>query len=247
MTIAVITGAGSGIGAETAARLAGAGYTVALCGRRADRLERTRQGLPGTAHSVHPGDLTDVTAVRRVAAQITGTHDGVDVLVHAAGGLAHVESVDDDGDGLSAVAADLGASFAANVLSTALLTHALGPSLRDGRGRVIAVSSIAGQRGGGLGYASAKAAVHGWAYDRARAVGPRGITVNVVAPGYTAGTEFFGDAMTPARHERLVAETLTKRAGRPGDVAATIEFLASAEAGHLTAQVIGVNGGALPG
>ncbi|WP_156742239.1 SDR family NAD(P)-dependent oxidoreductase [Occultella aeris] len=246
MEIAVITGAGSGIGAATAARLAGDGYTVALCGRRPDRLERTRAGLPGKGHSVHPGDLTDVAQVRRAAAEITERHDGVDVLVHAAGGLVDAEPVV-DGDGLGAVAADLSSSFAANVLSTALLTHALGPALRGRRGRVVAVGSIAGQRGGGLGYASAKAALHGWAYDRARALGSRGITVNVVAPGYTSGTEFFGDAMTDARHARLIGETLTKRAGEPGDIAATIAFLASADAGHLTAQVIGVNGGALPG
>jgi 3-oxoacyl-[acyl-carrier protein] reductase len=106
---------------------------------------------------------------------------------------------------------------------------------------------VAAQRGGAGPYSAAKAALHGWAYDLARQFGPDGITVNVVAPGYTAGTEFFGSRITPESHARRVAETLVGRAGLPQDVAAAIRFLASPDAGYVTGQVLGVNGGTVFG
>ncbi len=107
------------------------------------------------------------------------------------------------------------------------------------------LSSIAAYRGSGTGaYAAAKAGLHPYAHDLARELGPRGITVNVVAPGYVEDTEFFGDTMDDARRQRLVADTSTGRAGIPGDVAGTLHWLASPAAGHITSQVIQVNGGA---
>lgn len=68
--------------------------------------------------------------------------------------------------------------------------------------------------------------------------------MNVVAPGYVEDTEFFGDGMDEERHARLVAETSPGRAGTPGDVATTLHWLASHGAGHITSQIIQVNGGA---
>jgi len=75
----------------------------------------------------------------------------------------------------------------------------------------------------------------------------RGITVNVVSPGLTLGSEFFRDTLTEARKQRLVAETHNGRPGTTADVAATVIFLASPSAGHVTGQVIHVNGGAYLG
>lgn len=241
MENAVISGAGSGIGRATAIRLARAGYAVALCGRRRDRLEATRDQLDGEGHTVHAVDLTAPSQVGRAARAIFEDHPKPAALVHCAGGLTSVSA-----EGLSGVADGLVEAFRANVVSTAVLTAALADGVPDRRGRVVAVGSIAGLRGGGQDYGTAKAALHGWVFDRARVLGRRGITVNLVAPGYTADTDFFGDGMTRARHERLVAETLTGRAGEPGDVAAAIEYLVSPAAGHMTAQVVQVNGGALP-
>lgn len=84
--------------------------------------------------------------------------------------------------------------------------------------------------------------MHPYAHDLARELGPRGITANVVAPGYIEDTEFFGPQIDPERRERLVNDTQNKRAGTPGDVAATLHWLASPGAGHVTSQVIQVNG-----
>jgi NAD(P)-dependent dehydrogenase (short-subunit alcohol dehydrogenase family) len=66
-------------------------------------------------------------------------------------------------------------------------------------------------------------------------------------PGYTTGTEFFGDSMSPERHERLVGQTLVGRPGEPDDVAAAVSYLASPAAGYVTGQILQVNGGAALG
>lgn len=240
--VAVVSGAGSGIGRSIAERLAGQSYRLALCGRRPERLDETLGALAGSGHTAHPGNLSVVADVRTVAEGIADHHGSVDALVHCAGGL--VSRADDS---LASVEGEMVDTFRSNVLTAALLTEALQPYLRDGRGRVVATSSIAALRGGGGAYSTAKAALHGWAVDQARRLGERGITVNVVAPGYTTGTEFFGAGVSDERHRRLVDETMVGRAGQPVDVAATVAFLVSTEAQHLTAQVIQVNGGALPG
>jgi len=89
--------------------------------------------------------------------------------------------------------------------------------------------------------------VEAWIADLAAELGQRGITANVVSPGLTLGSEFFRDRLTDARMQRLVSETRNGRAGTPADVAATVAFLASPEAGHITGQVVHVNGGAYLG
>jgi 3-oxoacyl-[acyl-carrier protein] reductase len=81
--------------------------------------------------------------------------------------------------------------------------------------------------------------------ELARGLGPRGVTANVVAPGYTEDTEFFGDSMNAERRDRLLSETFTGRAGRPEDIAGLVAFLLSPAGRHLSGQVLHVNGGAL--
>lgn len=108
---------------------------------------------------------------------------------------------------------------------------------------MVTIGSIAGRRGGGS-YGAAKAAVEAWTAELAFKLGGRGITANVVSPGFIEDTEFFGGAMTDQRQATLIAQTANGRAGTPADVAATVAFLTSPEAGHITGQVIPVNGGA---
>lgn len=240
MERALVTGGGTGIGRGVAELLAEDGYSVSIVGRRPAPLEETLDRLTGGPHSRISADVSTITGVQKVAAAVSD-RGRLDALVHCAGGLG-----DSDGDDLSTLYEQMLDSFRTNVVSVAMLTEALAPMLRDGRGRVAAIGSIAAFRGGGIAYASSKSALHGWAFTAARAFGRRGVTVNVVAPGYIADTELFGDGPTDARRRRLVDETMVGKAGLPADVAAMTAFLVSAGAGHVTAQVIGVNGGALP-
>ncbi len=167
------------------------------------------------------------------------------MLVNNAGGNTDFDR-EPSGDGdLAGLSAAWRANLEANVLSAVLVTAALTPRLTDDA-RVISFSSIAAWRGAGS-YGAAKAAVEAWNADLARELGPRGITANVVSPGLTLGSEFFRDSLTETRRQRLVDETHTGRPGTTTDVAATVMFLASPAAGHVTGQVIHVNGGAYLG
>ncbi|MEU4717542.1 SDR family oxidoreductase [Micromonospora purpureochromogenes] len=243
--LAVVSGGGTGIGAAVALGLAGDGCDVLVVGRRAGVLAEAAGridaavGRPGAVTPV-VADLTDPEQVDRVRAAVG--ERAVDVLVNNAGGY-----LGGDTGTLPGVAAHWRANFDANVLTAVLLTEALRPALRRPGGRVILLSSIAAQRGGGGAYSAAKAALHGWAYDLATQLGPEQVTVNVVSPGYVADTEFFGDRMTPEGHAKRVAATLVGRAGEPDDVAAAVRYLAGPSAGYVTGQVLGVNGGSVLG
>jgi 3-oxoacyl-[acyl-carrier protein] reductase len=108
---------------------------------------------------------------------------------------------------------------------------------------VISIGTIGAERGGGS-YGAAKAALASWNADLSSEIGPRGVTANVISPGYIAGTGFFRDRLTSQRRETLIAATHDKRPGRPDDIAETAYFLASPGARHITGQTIHVNGGA---
>ncbi|MFE6827587.1 SDR family NAD(P)-dependent oxidoreductase [Streptomyces sp. NPDC057690] len=237
----VISGGGTGIGLAAARVFAADGDRVLLIGRRAEVLEKA--GVAGAL--TYAADLSEPEQVRGVARFVEAEFATVDVLVHGAGGAGHLEPPSDSADPLDRVAHDWTVNFRGNTLSAALLTEALKDRLASPGGRVLFVSSIAAYRGSGSGaYGGAKAALHPYTRDLARELGPRGITANLVAPGYVEDTGFFGDAIEPARRERLVGETFTGRAGTPGDIAATLHWLASPGAGHVTSQVVQVNGGA---
>lgn len=243
--LAVISGGGTGIGAASAQVLAADGYDVLVVGRRGAVLTAMAKrigvdlGRPDAVEAV-PADLTDPAQVTRVVGAVGDRP--VDVIVNNAGGYRR-----GDGPSLSGTVDQWRANFETNVLTAVLLTEALRPALRRPGGRVILISSIAAQRGGGGPYSAAKAALHGWAYDLAVELGPEQITVNVVSPGYVADTDFFGGRMTPQRHADRVAATLVGRAGTPADIAAAIRYLAGPDAGYVTGQVLGVNGGSVLG
>jgi 3-oxoacyl-[acyl-carrier protein] reductase len=237
----VISGGGTGIGLAAAQTFAAEGDRVLLLGRRSEVLEKA--GVPGAL--TYAADLGDVDAVRGVVGFVEREFGTVDVLIHSAGGTGQLEPPVESADPLDAVAHNWTVNFRLNLLTAALLTEGLKDRLASPGGRVLFVSSIAAYRGSGSGaYAAAKAGLHPYAHDLARDLGPRGITANVVAPGYIEDTEFFGAAIDPARRERLIGDTSTGRAGTPRDVAATLHWLASAGAGHVTSQVVQVNGGA---
>lgn len=239
--VSVVTGGGTGIGRTVAAEFAGNGDRVIIVGRREDVLTEAAKTIDGDVRPI-TADLSDPGDVARARDVIADEYGRVDVLVNNAGG--NTDLSDPGGDRISDLARQWTRNFQANVLTAVLTTEALGDMLADD-GRVVLVSSIAAIRGSGAGsYGSVKAALHPYAYNLATALGPRGITVNVVVPGFIEDTEFFGGAMTEERRATLIGQTANRRAGRPADVAATVGWLVSPSAGHVTAQIIQVNGGA---
>jgi 3-oxoacyl-[acyl-carrier protein] reductase len=245
-TLAIVSGGGTGIGRAIARALAADGEHVRILGRRADVLHDAATAIDAELGEARvralPVDLTDADAVAGLRERL-GPDARVRVLVNCAGGTGPAPGSTD----LAGVAARWRATLDTNLLSAVLLTEAVLPCLARPGGRVIAISSIAAQRGGGRAYAASKAALHGYVYALASDLGREGITVNAVAPGYVEDTEFFGDSMTEERRSGLIGATMVGRAGTPDDVAAAVRYLASPAAGYVTGQVLSVNGGALTG
>lgn len=233
----VVTGGGTGIGLAVARRFATAGDDVVIVGRRRDVLVSAAASIGERARPL-VCDLTDPDAVEALLELLP---ERIDVLVNNAGSRELAV-----GTGPHAVLARWRGDFERNVLTAVLLTESVRDRLTVGSGRVVTISSIAALRGAGS-YGASKAALHAWNYTLAAQLGPSGITANVVAPGTIAGTEFFGSRWNEAEANRRAGRTLVGRIGEPGDVAAAVEFLASAEAGFITGEILHCNGGELLG
>nr|WP_230416341.1 SDR family oxidoreductase [Micromonospora tarapacensis] len=241
--MAVVSGGGTGIGRAIAAELA-ARHEVVLLGRRAEVLKQAAEELTRGGGSVRAvaADLCEPDDVRRAADEITDGGRTVDVLVNNAGGNFAPHPADD----LATIREQYLRNLGGNVLPVVLLTQALLPALRRPGGRIVTVTSIAAFRGN-ASYGAAKAALHPWSTELAGQLAAGGITVNVVAPGYVAGTEFFRDRMTPEFHRQRSAQAPVGRGGTVTDIAGLVGYLAGAGAGFVTGQIIQINGGALMG
>ena len=234
----VVTGGGTGIGKAIAAAFAQEGNAVVVTGRRSDVLATAANQIGANATAV-PFDAADPAQVEHALTELPAT---VDVLVNTAGGNTDIGAPEPVT--LAQLAAAWRANLDSNVLSAILMTAALRPRLARG-GAVISFSSIAAHRQGAGSYSAAKAAIEAWNMTLAHDIGADQITANVIAPGFIDDTEFFRGRMTDERRQTLIAQTATGRGGRPADIAATVLFLASPGARHITGQVIHVNGGAL--
>lgn len=241
--VVVVTGGGTGIGRAIALRFAAGGDRVFVTGRRREPLEETARAAAGSTApariTAHVCDGTQPDQLRALAAALP---EQVDVLVNNAGG--NTDFAGPEPAGLESLADQWRANFEANVVTAVLTTELLADRLATG-GRVISFGSIAADKPSGS-YGAAKAALAAWNLSAAARLGPRGITANVVAPGYIGETEFFHGTLTDERRATLIGSTATKRAGVPGDIAETVWFLASPGARHITGQVVQVNGGAQP-
>jgi 3-oxoacyl-[acyl-carrier protein] reductase len=246
--LAVVSGGGTGIGLAVATGLLADGLDVVLLGRRPDVLERAAEGLragcAGGSVTALRCDAGDPSDVQRCAEEVAGQERAVDAVVANAGAPAARLAGDAP---LDQVAASWLDAYRANVLSAVLLTTALEPLLRRPGGRVILVGSRAATTGGATpAYVAAKAALNGWVLSLAARLGPEGITANVVAPGYTADTELVAGRIPPERHAALLTGIAAGRPATSIEVAAVVRFLASRAAAYVNAQVVGVDGGAVP-
>ncbi|MGC5013653.1 SDR family NAD(P)-dependent oxidoreductase [Streptosporangium sp. DT93] len=235
----VVTGGGTGIGYAIAEAFAAQGDRVTITGRREQVLEEAA-GRLGVSYAAF--NAANPVAVGEALGLLPGR---VDVLVNNAGGNTNLDRPP-SGEDLMEVAESWWANLNANLLSAVLVTSALVPRLADD-GRIVTIGSIAARGTGSGSYGAAKAAVEAWTADLAAELGPRGITANVVSPGLVVETGFFRGRLTGEGVRRRVESTRNGRAGTPRDVAETVRFVASPEAGHLTGQVLHVNGGAYLG
>jgi len=207
--VAVVTGAGSGIGAATAVRLARAGYQLVLAARRADRIEALARRIRDDGGQADPAllDVTDPDAVQAFAADL----DRCDVLVNNAGGAFGADTIADSDP------ADWQAMFDVNVLGTLHVTQALLPKLiGSGAGTIVIMGSTAGFAAyeGGGGYVAAKHAEHAIAGTLRLELYDQPVRIIEIAPGMVRTDEFAlnryrGDAARAAAVYAGVAEPLT--------------------------------------
>ncbi len=246
--VAVITGAGTGIGAAVAHRFVAEGARVVLAGRRERPLRYVEAALGERALAV-PADAADGDAMAEVAAAAVARFGGIDILVANAGGHGAGTAADMPDEAWEQ-------SWRANVTTCLVAARACLPQLIARRGCVVVVSSIAGLAAApeSVGYVTAKHGVIGLARSMARDFGPRGVRVNTVCPGWvrTPMADEEMDALAALRGlpDREAAYTLAtaqvplRRPAEPAEVAATVAFLASEHASAVSGAVLTVDGGA---
>lgn len=233
---ALVTGAGSGIGAAIARALHGAGATVGLVGRNEGKLDAVAADLGARTH-VLTADLAEDGAAEDLAKRAAETLGGVDILINNAG-------ITRDGLAIRMGTQDWAAVLDVNLTAPFALAKSVARGMMKARwGRVISITSVVAATGnaGQANYCAAKAGVEGWSRALATELAPRGVTVNCIAPGFivTAMTQ----ALPDAQKEALTARIPAGRLGAPEDVAGAAVFLASDAAGYLTGHTLHVNGG----
>lgn len=241
-SVAIVTGAGSCIGAVIAVRLARR-YDLILTHRHDGRdldTVRTRVKRYGAAAVAVTGDLTDPATVDLLRREIDHAADRLEVLVSNAGAYPRIPWCDLDPDAFRQ-------QIEINLVTHAACAHLVTPAFTArGGGRIIAVSSVLTQLGRVdlAGYIAAKSGLEGLIRALARELGPHGTTVNCMRAG---SIEVPAEHTVMPDHDAMVARQLDrqciKRRGQPTDIAAAADFLASEEASFITGQCLAIDGG----
>jgi len=238
--VAIVTGAGRGIGEAIARTFASGGARVAVVSRTEANSNKVAADLNAArADSARPYavDVSDFDAVQSLAEKIVADFGRADILVNNAGITRDTLAMRMGSDDWDLVLdTNLKGSFN-------FIRAILRPMVKQRSGRIVNISSVSGLMGlaGQANYAASKSGLIGLSKSVAREVSSRGITVNVVAPG------FIETDMTAVLNEEIrkgaQAQIPQARFGAVGDIAAAVAFLASSEAGYITGQVLAVDGG----
>ena len=238
--VAIVTGAGRGLGQAIACQLASEGAKVAVVSRTEVNANRTAEEINGRSvgsAKAYAVDVADTKACKALVEEVLADFSRVDILVNNAGltrdGLS-MRMSEEDWD----VVIDTNLKGAFNLIQAVER-----PMLKQRSGRIINIASVSGIMGnaGQANYAASKAGLIGLTKVIARELASRGITCNAVAPG------FIGTDMTNVLSEEIKAGVMRAiplgKFGEPADIAAAVAFLASAEAKYITGQVLQVDGG----
>ena len=237
----LVTGSSSGIGSATAIMFSGQGCFVGV------HYFRTKDGAQRTLEQVNKksdgillhADMRDEKQVNEMVEQFAKEAGGIDVLVNNAGSLIDRQPFE------TATSDYHDDVYATNVRSVLLATRAGLPYLKESRGNIVNIGSMAGHHGGGNGsgiYAGAKAAVAAETISMAKEFAKYGIRVNSVLPGFIE-TRFHERFSSAQRRKEIAERTPLGRNGTAEDVAKAVLFLASDAAGFITGEYIAVNGG----
>jgi len=233
---ALVTGASGGIGEAVARALHAQGATVVLHGTRAEKLEALQKDLGARAFALAV-DLFDRDAVAGLVDAASALAGPISILVNNAGitrdGLL-MRMKDDDWD--SVLEVNMTASMS-------LCRAAMRGMMKARTGRIISISSVVGVTGnaGQTNYAASKAGMIGFSKSLAAEVASRGLTVNVVAPGFIETP--MTDVLDESQKSALLTRVPAGRLGHADEIAATVAFLASDEAAYITGTTLHVNGG----
>lgn len=246
--VAIVTGAGQGLGRAFAERLAAAGAAVAVVDVLGDYAERASAEIAEATGAPTAPFETDVSDEVRVAAMAAGVLEAfgqVDILVNNAGGAFYPAAPFETFD-----LATWNHVLGVNLTGQFLCARAVAPHLKQRKyGKVINVTSTMVSRAYPVGlipYVAAKAGVVGLTRALARELGPHHVTVNAIAPGYTpvpTRKTVHTEEARSALRDRLVSEQCIPRTETPQDMCGTVEFLASADSDFVTGQVFNVDGG----
>jgi 3-oxoacyl-[acyl-carrier protein] reductase len=239
---ALVTGASRGLGRAIALRLAREGATVGVNyreqGEAAAAVVEEIQAHGGRALAVR-ADVADAGRVGDMVARVTSELGDVDILVNNAGLFRSGDLADLD-------FAQMESMRRVNVDGVVTVTRAMVGRMKErGFGRIVNVASVAAlgtAMAGTTFYAATKAAVMVLTRRFALELGPHGITVNAVAPGFVV-TDMAAAGRTEAEFASIAARAMVRRVGKPEDIANAVAFLASPESGFVTAQVLTVDGG----
>ncbi len=234
--VVLVTGASRGIGKAVAEKLVGQGATVVGTATSENGANNISEYL-GENGKGYALNVTDTDSIKATLEAIKSDFGDVDILVNNAGITRDnllMRMKDDEWQDI----------IDTNLTSIFRLSKAvMRPMMKKRHGRIINIGSVVGTMGnpGQANYAAAKAGVIGFSKSLAKEIASRGITVNVVAPGFidTDMTKALDDAQRKAIADQVPAERL----GNPDEIAATVAFLASNEAGYITGETIHVNGG----